>query len=98
MSRRNISERDLALLGYPNKEQVLALVGWLALCNAFGDVAHDVDFRREDLPVEATRWVGSIMAVAGRGHRNMTAERQVLVPNRKRRVVARSTRSGGLTA
>lgn len=90
MSRRIATSRDLVLLGYPTKEQTLALVGWLALCNAFGRVtADDPEFRCEALPLEATHWVGSIMAVSGRGHRNMTAERQNTVADRKRKVAAR---------
>lgn len=95
MARRIVTERDLRLLGYPSKDQTLALVGWLALCNAFGKVTtEDIPIRGEGMPVEATRWIGQIMAAAGRGHRNMTAETQTVVVNRKRKVAVRSNRVG----
>lgn len=95
MSRRVVTSRDLRLLGMPTKEQTLALVGWLAMCNVFGKVTTDeVELRCESLPLEATRWIGAITAVAGRGHRNMTASRQTAISNGKRKVAARRSRSG----
>lgn len=95
MARQIVTRRDLKLLGGPNKDQTLALVGWLALCNAFGRVTtDDVAFSRDGLPTYATRWVGAIMACAGRGHREMTGDRQDVVGNRKRIVKARKSAIG----
>lgn len=95
MARRIVNQHDLRLLGYPSKEQTLALVGWLALCNAFGKVTDDdVPIRRDGLPLEAARWIGQIMAAAGRGHREMTAPVQTIVGNRKRKVAARKSKTG----
>lgn len=95
MARRIVTERDLRLLGYPSKEQTLALVAYLSLCNAFGKVTtEEMPTRHERLPIEATRWVGQIMAVAGRGHRAMTAQEQTVVADRKRKVAVRRSRDG----
>lgn len=101
MARHVVTERDLKLLGYPTKEETLALVGWLALCNAFGQVtAEDYEYLRRGLrgnglPAYVNRWVGEIMATTGRrGHRKMTNPIQDTVGNRKRKVVARRSRVG----
>lgn len=88
------SDRQLSLLGKPTKEQTLALVGWLALSNAFGPVAADISFDGHGLPTHATRWVGELMAVAGRGHRKPIAQTQQTIPNRRRKVKARKNKVG----
>lgn len=95
MSRHVLTNRDHCLTGYPTKEETLALVGWLAMCNAFGKVTtDDVELKCESLPTEATHWIGSIMASAGRGHRSMKAAKQTTISNRKRKVAVRRSRSG----
>lgn len=104
MARQIVTNHDLKLLGYATKEQTLALVGWLALCNAFGQVTTEdkeqlrQNLRGRGLPAHANPWVGEIMAASGiRGHVEMNRTTQDAVSNRKRKVVARRSREG-LTA
>lgn len=85
------------LAGEPSKEQTLALVGWLAMANAFGPItADDVDLRGHGLPPHATYWVGQLMALTGRGHRRRYPTDQNVISNRRRRVRARRPHDGGL--
>lgn len=95
MARHVVRGHDYKLLGRPSKQQTLALVGWLALCDAFGQVTSEhVPIHAKGLPPDATRWIGELMALAGRGHRNMTADKQQVVSNGKRRVKARKSPQG----
>lgn len=88
------SDRQLVLLGKPSKEQTLALVGWLALSNAFGTVAEDIGHEKSGLPAHATRWVGELMALTGRARPAHRAQQQATPRNRRRTVKARKNTSG----
>jgi hypothetical protein len=91
---RTVTKREMRLLGNPSKEETLALVGWLTLMNAFGDVVTDTRFTARELPPFALRWAGDLMTAAGRGHvQSSKAPRQQVVSNRKRKV---KVRKGGL--
>lgn len=72
-----------------NRQEVLAMVGYLTLCNAFGDVC-DLDLKTDDLPLRAKRIIGSIMAATGRPAVIRNAPRQDVIVNRRRRVRVRT--------
>ena len=92
----HLTDRELALLGEATRKETLALVGWMALANAFGNVCeHPVNFGEELPGSRAASWVGSLSRVAQRresaGKRKY---RQDVVSNRKRKVKARKASCG----
>lgn len=62
MLLNHLSDRELALLGQPTRSEVLSLVGWMALANAFGPLCSDGPTdTREPLPSRTARyWIGGI--------------------------------------
>jgi hypothetical protein len=89
----HLSERQRCLLGYPSREETLALVGWMALANMFGEVCADEVPLTESLPSQsAARWIGDLGFAAGlRGRRSsdVRRHRQDVPKNRVRQVRAR---------
>jgi hypothetical protein len=89
----HLSQRQLCLLGYPSREETLALVGWMALSNMFGEGCADEVALTEKLPSQsASRWIGDISMVAGlRGRRSSDVRRhsQDVPKDRVRQVRAR---------
>lgn len=77
---------DLFDIPKPGREETLALVGWLTLCNAFGPVVRgEVRFHPRELPSPiARRWVGYLMSVA-RGKPSRRQRVQTVIPDRRRR-------------
>lgn len=88
----HLDERQLVLLGEPTRDQMLDLVAWLALSNAFGRVCDDVDHRdMRGLPPQASRWINQLMSKTGRVRRKVPHDRLVL-GNWKRKVRVRKSR------
>lgn len=87
----HLSDRQLSLLGEATREETLALVGWMALANAFGNVTdHAVNYGEELPGRRAVNWVGSLSRVARlRGGASKSAHRQQVLSNSRRRVRVR---------
>lgn len=90
----HVEDRQLPLLGLPSREQSLALVGWLALANAFGPVTVEDTLDWSELPTDLTPLVSALMAGVHRGRRKTYAAEQRVIRNRKRRVKARKSKHG----
>lgn len=95
----HLPERDRALLGYPTRQETLALVGWMALANMFGEVSRDEVSLREPLPPQsAAYWIGDISKVVARraAISSPSSYRQSVPANRVRQV--RVTKAVGALA
>ena len=87
----HLADRQLALLGMPTRNQTLALVGWMALTNAFGTVTdHSVRYGEELPDSLAASWAGGLSRVARvRDGAGKAAARQQVLSNRRRKVRVR---------
>lgn len=87
----HLDDRQLALLGEATRQETLALVGWMALANAFGTVTdHSVRYGEELPSRRAVSWVGSLSRVARlREAAGKAVYRQQVLANRRRKIRVR---------
>lgn len=90
----HLSDRELSLLGEPTRNQTLALVGWMVLANAFGEISDGAIDRYEQKPsATAERWIGGLSRSAQIRPRQEKKNRrtQDVMKNRRRKVRVRAT-------
>lgn len=75
------------LFGEPSKQEWLAIVAWMSLCNAFGQVSEEVLYYGEPgLTKQQMKMVIKLAQAAKIRTHKFNPHRQTILPNRKRKV------------
>ena len=89
----HLSDRELHLLGEPTRHETLALIGWMSLNNIFGLTTYHTSRGNELPPDYVAHWVGCLRGVISCDKVNRAPEQDV-VPDSRRKVVARTAKFG----
>lgn len=109
----HLSDRELHLLGQPTRSETVALVGWMAVTNLFGDVGANgpfvpnggsrqptptlVELSKHELPPAQVAQWIGGLRGLSGKAREVTPESQQVLPNELRRIRATAATNGGLS-
>lgn len=91
---RHVTRRELAMMDGLTRQETLALVGWMALANAFGEVSEGGLSDGERIPKRAQYQLGVLMRKIGRPTIRFKTASQQTPSNFKRQVRARTSQFG----
>lgn len=88
----HLSDRQLALLNLPTRKETAALVGWMALANAFGNVTESpVNYGEEIVSRRVREWVGGLSTNCGIRRKKDLRPKQDVLNNQRRKVRVRTS-------